>query len=225
MAGNAGLIAAEGLCYAFPNGVSALDQVQLRVHAGERVALIGANGAGKSTLLLALAELLPCRGKVRRAPGCRVSIVFQDPDDQLFMPSVLDEVAFAPLNAGLARPEARKQAMGALERFGLAGLEERHPSALSIGQRKRLCLAIAMAMTPDLLLLDEPFAGLDPAGSRELARWLGGLEVAFVLATHNLELAGSLTERCVVLQGGRVVLECPTAEAIADADRLRDMGL
>lgn len=225
MAGDAPLIAVENLGYTFPSGVAALANVDLQVESGERIALMGANGAGKSTLLLALAGLLPCRGTVRRAAGRRVGIVFQDPDDQLFMPSVLDEVAFAPLNAGMGRPQARACSMEALQRFGLAGLEERHPSTLSIGQRKRLCLAIAMAMAPDLLLLDEPFAGLDPAGARELARWLGGLEVAFVLATHDLEHAAALTHRCVILQEGRVAWECPTAVAVVDVTRLRTLGL
>jgi cobalt/nickel transport system ATP-binding protein len=225
MPGQPVLIAADNIGYTFPDGVPALENVSLCIEEGERVALIGANGAGKSTLLLALAELLPVEGSVRRMPSCRVAIVFQDPDDQLFMPSVIDEVAFAPLNRGVAKEEARDRSLAALERFDLGGLEDRHPSALSLGQRKRLCLAVAMAMEPGLLLLDEPFAGLDPAGCRDLAGWLRSLDTGFVLATHNLPLAAELTARCVTLAAGRVGAEGPTAEIVADTTTLRALGL
>jgi len=234
--GEAAMVSVQGVGYSFPDGTRALDGVDLRVAEGERVALLGPNGAGKSTLLLALAGLLRAEGKASvcgwdlarpRLDGLRreVGLVFQNPDDQLFMPSVFDEVAFAALNAGYGEAEVRERVGRALETVGMAGHDAKHPINLRGGQRKRVCIASVLVTENRLLILDEPTAGLDPGGRRSLMELLAGLESTLIIATHDLDLARRLCPRSVVLVEGRVVRDGATEGVLAEEGWLRSVGL
>lgn len=226
----------EGLSFRYPDGTLALDDVSLALAEGSRVALLGPNGAGKSTLMLHLNGLL--RGEGRIGVGGRelternldeirqqVGLVFQNPDDQLFMPTVFDEVAFAALNAGYDRDEVRKRVERTLATVGMTGSEAKHPVNLSVGQKKRVALASVLVTGNRLLALDEPSAGLDPAGRRALLALLDGFDVTMVVATHDLDLAAALCEIAVVMQGGRIVRVADLAEVLADQPFLESCGL
>lgn len=222
----------EDLAFAYPDGHQALFGVDLRLGPGERVALLGPNGAGKTTLVLHLNGILSGgRGRVsvgglavgkRTLPEVRrrVGIVFQDPDDQLFMPTVGEDVAFGPRNLGLPEPEVAARVAAALEQVGMAGAADRPPHHLSFGQRRRVAVATVLSMHPEVLVLDEPSSNLDPAGRRELAEVLQALPVTMLMVTHDLPYALQLCPRSVVLDGGVVVADGPTRELLADADLL-----
>jgi cobalt/nickel transport system ATP-binding protein len=222
----------EDLAFAYPDGHQALFGVDLRVERGERVALLGPNGAGKTTLVLHLNGILTGgRGRVSVAGlpvqkrhltevRRRVGIVFQDPDDQLFMPTVGEDVAFGPRNLGLPEPEVAARVDEALRQVGMAGSADRPPHHLSFGQRRRVAVATVLSMHPEVLVLDEPSSNLDPAGRRELAEVLAGLPVTMLMVTHDLPYALQLCPRSVVLDGGVVVADGPTREVLADADLL-----
>ena len=219
--------------YAYPDGRLALDGVDLRVEAGERVAVLGPNGAGKTTAVLHLNGILRPQGgevlvgdlpvtrehlrEVRR----RVGIVFQDPDDQLFMPKVVDDVAFGPMNLGLAGDEVRARVDAALGAVGMQEVRDRAPHHLSLGQRRRVAIATVLSMHPDVLVLDEPTSNLDPASRRELSEVLAGLELTVVMVTHDLPYALELCPRSVILNAGRVTAGGPTRELLLDDDLLR----
>jgi len=228
----------SGLAFAYPDGRQVLFGVDLRIGRGERVALLGPNGAGKTTLVLHLNGILGAaaggtgRGaiviggvpvtrenlqQVRR----RVGIVFQDPDDQLFMPTVADDVAFGPSNLGVRGAELRETVARALEQVGMTEHGDRPPHHLSFGQRRRVAVATVLAMQPHVLVLDEPTSNLDPASRRELVEILQGLPVTVVVVTHDLPFALELCERAVVLSGGRVVADGATGALLADAELLR----
>jgi cobalt/nickel transport system ATP-binding protein len=218
----------RGLAHVYPDGHQALYGVDLHVHAGERVALLGPNGAGKTTLVLHLNGILtPSAGsvavtglpvgkadlaEVRR----RVGIVFQDPDDQLFMPTVRDDVAFGPRNLGLRGAALDRRVLEALDRVGMADYVDRPPHHLSFGQRRRVAVATVLAMEPSVLVLDEPSSNLDPASRRELADILRSLDVTVLMVTHDLPYALELCPRSVVLSGGIVVGDGPTREILTD---------
>jgi cobalt/nickel transport system ATP-binding protein len=221
------MIAARGLRYAYPNGHAALHGVDLDVADGERVALLGPNGAGKTTLMLHLNGLLTGHGEldvaglrvgrddVRELRG-RVGLVFQDPDDQLFMPTVREDVAFGPLNLGLTPEQALTRVDEALAQVRMAHAAQRPPHALSMGERRRVAIATVLAMHPRVLVLDEPSANLDPRGRRELVEVLRELGGTMLVATHDLPLVAGLCERAVVLDGGRVVADGAVGEILGD---------
>ena len=222
----------RGLAFAYPDSRQALRGVDLTIHPGERVALLGPNGAGKSTLLLHLNGILtPSTGTVAisgqpatrphlAAIRQRVGLVFHDPDDQLFMPTVRDDVAFGPANRGLQGGESGRRVDEALAAVGMADHAARPPHHLSAGQRRRVAVATVLAMQPEILVLDEPTATLDPVARRELAEILAELEVAVLLATHDLPFALQLCERSVILSDGRIVADGPTRALLADPETL-----
>jgi cobalt/nickel transport system ATP-binding protein len=222
----------DDLAFAYPDGHQALFGVDLRIDRGERVALLGPNGAGKTTLVLHLNGILQ-GGRGRVAVGGlpvtrqhlpeirrRVGVVFQDPDDQLFMPTVGEDVAFGPRNVGLPEAEVAARVAEALDLVGMAGSAHRPPHHLSFGQRRRVAVATVLAMHPEILVLDEPSSNLDPAGRRELAEVLEALPVTLLMVTHDLPYALQLCPRSVVLDRGRIVADGKTAELLADADLL-----
>jgi cobalt/nickel transport system ATP-binding protein len=220
----------RGLAFAYPDGHAALHGVDLRIEAGERVALLGPNGAGKTTLVLHLNGIhLPAAGEVRitglpvgkaalKEIRRRVGVVFQDPDDQLFMPTVRDDVAFGPANLGLRGAELDRRVEAALAAVGMDGVAERPPHHLSFGQRRRVAVATVLAMEPDILVLDEPSSNLDPAGRRELADVLRSLELTMLMVTHDLPYALELCPRALVMDDGVVVADGPTAELLGDRE-------
>jgi cobalt/nickel transport system ATP-binding protein len=226
--------------YAYPDGHVALRGVDLTITPGERVALLGPNGAGKTTLVLHLNGILPgghaegaqgtvtvaglqvrasdrsCLAEIRR----RVGIVFQDPDDQLFLSTVAEDVAFGPANLGLRGPALAERVEEALAAVGMAEHRDRAPHHLSFGQRRRVAVATVLAMRPEILVLDEPSSNLDPASRRELATILRGLPVTLLMVTHDLPYAMELCGRSVILDSGQIVADAPTTTLLGDADLL-----
>ena len=231
-AGAPASLVVAGARYAYPDGHVALRGVDLTIRPGERVALLGPNGAGKTTLVLHLNGILgsdsgsagavtvgglpvakPHLAEIRR----RVGIVFQDPDDQLFMPTVAEDVAFGPANLGLRGNALRERVDEALRAVGMAEHRDRAPHHLSYGQRRRVAVATVLAMRPEILVLDEPSSNLDPASRRELAEILLGLPVTLLMVTHDLPYALELCPRSVILDEGRIAADGDTGTLLADA--------
>jgi cobalt/nickel transport system ATP-binding protein len=220
----------RGLAYAYPDGRQALYGVDLVVHPGERVAILGPNGAGKTTLVLHLNGVLGGGAGVVEVAGLpvlkqhlqeirrRVGIVFQDPDDQLFMPTVRDDVAFGPANLGLRGPELAARVARALTAVGMEDASDLPPHHLSFGQRRRVAVATVLAMEPSILVLDEPSSNLDPAARRELADILKSLELTVLIVTHDLPYALELCDRSVVMNDGVIVADGPTRKLLGDRD-------
>ena len=231
------LLQIDDLRYAYPDGQPALNGVTLRIAPGEKVALVGPNGAGKSTLLLHLNGILggpespvvvcglpPAKKNLPVIRGL-VGLVFQNPDDQLFSPTVFEDVAFGPLHMGLDEAEVRRRAGRALEQVGMAGFEDRLPHHLSIGQKKRVAIATVLAMSAELLALDEPTAGLDPRGRRQLIGLLRDLPQTLLVSTHDMALVRDIFPRTIIMDGGRVVADGPTGELLGDDALLAAHGL
>jgi cobalt/nickel transport system ATP-binding protein len=218
----------HGLAFAYPDGHQALFGVDLHVHRGERVALLGPNGAGKTTLVLHLNGILAAGAGSVTVSGLpvtkenvpeirrRVGIVFQDPDDQLFMGTVRADVGFGPANLGLTGAALDERVQTALEQVGMAEYADRPPHHLSFGQRRRVAVATVLAMEPEILVLDEPSSNLDPASRRELADILRSLDVTVLMVTHDLPYALELCPRSVVLSDGHVVADGATYDVLTD---------
>ncbi len=226
------LVEVKDLVYAYPDGTRVLNGVSFRLTHGETVALVGANGAGKSTLLLQLNGcLMPQSGTVRigdfplnkgTLPYIRrtVGLVFQDPDDQLFMPQVYDDVAFGPLNLGLPPEEVEQRVMEALATVGAAHLKERPPYRLSGGEKRAVAIAAVLSMSPNILVMDEPTSYLDPRTRRQLIELLKTFRHTLIIATHDLDLVADLCARTIVLKEGRVMADGPTFEILQNQELL-----
>ena len=226
------IVEARNLSYAYPDGTRALQDVSFRIHHGESVALLGGNGAGKSTLLLQLNGFLrPERGEVRIGDGPitrdnlvqvrrTVGMLFQDPDDQLFMPTVFDDVAFGPLNMGLPAEEVGRRVEQALGTVGASHLANRPPYRLSGGEKRAVALAGVIAMEPSILVMDESSDGLDPLARRNLINLLRGFDHTKIIATHDLDLVLDLCSRVLVLRDGRIEADGTPDAIFADAGLL-----
>jgi cobalt/nickel transport system ATP-binding protein len=231
-------IQARQLSYCYPSGQVALDGLELTIQPGETVGLVGPNGAGKTTLFLCLSGVLEAsagevhvcgldmrdRVQRRKAPS-KLGIVFQNSDDQLFNASVLDDVAFGPLNLGLPEAEVRERVSTALAQVGLSGFEERVPFHLSGGEKRRVALAGVLAMRPEILLLDEPSSHLDPRGRREFIKLILSLDNTKLIASHDLELILATCARAIVLDHGRIVGDGPVRRILADRELMEAHGL
>ena len=231
------ILEADAVSYAFPGAIVALSGLSLAISRGRRLAILGPNGAGKTTLLLHLnGTLRPSSGRVLldgEATGYsraaltawrrRVGLVLQDPDDQLFAASVFEDVSFGPLNLGLSAPQARKRVNDALAALRIADLADRATHMLSGGQKKRVAIAGAVAMRPDVLLLDEPTAGLDHDAYEHLLSVLGELSAGgttLVFTTHDVDLAYTLADEVVLFSGGTVIAHGPAETVLADGKAL-----
>ena len=230
------VIEIESLSYRYPDGTHALQDVSLRIQPGERVALIGPNGAGKSTLLLHLNGILRGTGKVRicglpaekeHLPRIRalVGLVFQSPDDQLFSPTVYEDVAYGPIYQGLGKGQIAERVDKALNAVEMQAYAERMPYHLSLGEKKRIAVATVLSMQPQILAFDEPTAGMDPRAKRSLTALLAGLPQTLLVATHDLDLVRALLPRTIVIDGGRIAVDGSTCEILADEALLNAHGL
>ncbi len=228
------------LAFAYPDGNQALFGVDLQIVKGERVALLGPNGAGKTTLVMHLNGIHPAQhGEVLIAGEkidienkvalkrirSQVGIVFQDPDDQLFMPTVREDIGFGPYNLGLRGPELDQAINNALAQVGMLDFIDRAPHHLSFGQRRRIAVAGVLAMKPEILVLDEPSSNLDPASRRELAEILKSLEITLLMVTHDLPYALELCPRSLILSGGKIVEDRNTRELLKDEQTLEKYRL
>jgi cobalt/nickel transport system ATP-binding protein len=222
------IVEVRNLRHVYPDGAIALRDVSIRITHGESVAIIGANGAGKSTLLLHLnGALAATAGEIRignfpltkgTLPAIRrtVGMVFQDPDDQLFMPTVYDDVAFGPLNLGLTGADVEQRVQDALDRVGVEHLRDKAPYHLSGGEKKRVAIATVLAMAPDILVMDEPTSGLDPCARRQLMGLLREFRHTRIFTSHDLDMVLDLCERTIVLHEGEVKADGPTIEIFRD---------
>ena len=221
-------IRVESASFSYPDGHEVLHDISCVINKGEKVALIGPNGAGKSTFMSLLNGVeMPSSGKVvvsglevarENLIGVRrkIGIVFQDPDDQLFCPTVFDDVAFGPLNLGLSPDEIHDRVKDALALVGLTGFEQRSSFHLSFGERKRLALATVLSYQPDILVFDEPSTNMDPLNRRRLINWLQGSDRTLLLCTHDLDIVLEVCNRCLVLVGGKIVADGPAHEILYD---------
>lgn len=226
----------DSLSYKYPDGQPALESVSMRIMPGEKVALVGPNGAGKSTLLLHLNGILGGGEEVRifglpcvkeNLPRIRalVGLVFQSPDDQLFSPTVSDDVAYGPIYQGLPKEEVDLRVADALAAVGMASAAQRMPYHLSLGEKKRIAVASVLSMQPQILAFDEPSAGMDPRAKRGLLELLSELSQTLLVATHDLALVRALLPRTVVLDAGRLAADGPTQQILADETLLDAHGL
>ena len=224
------------LSFTYPDGHHGLRDIDLVVYAGETVAVIGPNGAGKSTLLLHLNGILrgnstvkicglPVEEKNLKEIRRKVGLVFQDPEDQLFSPTVFDDVSFGPINMGYSELEVKQRVAQALGWVVMGGYEQRSPHHLSVGEKKRIALATVLSLNPEILVLDEPTSNLDPRTKWSLITLLGQLPVTKIVAGHDLELVRALCQRVVVLDEGKIVAEGSTASILSNISLLRAHGL
>ena len=230
------VLVVNDLRFSYPDGHSALNGVSLKLCEGDKVALVGPNGAGKSTLMLHLNGILGGKGEVEIAGirlakdnlpviRSRVGLVFQNPDDQLFSPTVFEDVAFGPLHMGLPEGEVRLRVDAALEAVRMSAYRDRLSHHLSVGEKKRIAIATVLSMQPSLLVLDEPSAGLDPRARRTLINLLRDLPITMLVSTHDMKLVQELFPRTVVMDEGRVVADGLTSEILEDEPLLNAHGL
>ena len=226
----------DQLSFSYPDGHTALRQVSLHIQPCEKVALVGPNGAGKSTLILHLNGILTGQGSLRVAGlpvvkenlgkvRARVGLVFQNPDDQLFSPTVYDDVAFGPLYQGLPLEEVRSRVAEALAVVNMPEYSRRVSHHLSAGEKKRIAIATVLSMKPEVLVLDEPTAGLDPRARRSLINLLDELPLTMLVSTHDIHMVREIFPRMIIMDEGRIVADGPTAGLMEDETLLRSHGL
>jgi cobalt/nickel transport system ATP-binding protein len=227
----------EHLRYRYPDGPVVLDDITLHIKACERVALVGPNGAGKSTLMLQLNGILRAEAGTIRLCGIELSdstlrsvrravgLVFQNPDDQLFSPTVFDDVAFGPIYQGCSQDDTRSRVRRALAAVHMESYIGRMSHHLSVGEKKRIAIATVLSMDPEILVLDEPTAGLDPQARRNFIRLLAELQQTFLVATHDLAFVREICPRTIILDAGRVAADGPTQSVLSDRDLLSRHGL
>jgi cobalt transport protein ATP-binding subunit len=226
----------DDLSFSYPDGQVALRDVSLQISQGEKVALVGPNGAGKSTLMLHLNGILGGQGQIQVAglpvtkpnlPTIRakVGLVFQNPDDQLFSPTVFDDVAFGPLHMGLPEDEVRTRVARALEQVGMSNYADRLSHHLSVGEKKRAAIATVLSMDPEILILDEPSAGLDPRARRALITQLHELPLTMLVSTHDIRMVSEIFPRMVIMDQGQIVTDGPTDQLMNDVELLEAHGL
>jgi cobalt/nickel transport system ATP-binding protein len=226
----------KDLRFAYPDGTRALNGVTLEVGKGEALGLIGSNGAGKSTLLLHLNGILRGDGRVcilgidvteRNAPQLRsrVGMVFQDPENQLFMPTVYDDVGFGPLHLGREKAEVDDSVRRALEAVDMLGFIQRTPHHLSIGEKKRIAIATVLSMDPEILVLDEPSSNLDPRHRRDLMELLGRLPMTKIIASHDLGFISRTCMRVALLDAGAIMAAGDVQEILGDQTLMERFGM
>lgn len=224
------------LHFSYPDGHSALHGISLKLCTGDKVALVGPNGAGKSTLMLHLNGILGGHGEVEiagqrlthdnlTAVRAMVGLVFQNPDDQLFSPTVFEDVAFGPLHMGLPEADVRARVDAALEAVRMSSYKDRLSHHLSVGEKKRIAIATVLSMNPSILVLDEPSAGLDPRARRTLINLLRELPITMLVSTHDMRLVQELFPRTIVMDEGRVVADGLTSEILENEELLTAHGL
>jgi cobalt/nickel transport system ATP-binding protein len=224
-------IEADNLSFAFDRGRNVLNCISFQVDTGERVAILGGNGAGKSTLVWCLAGLLRPQGTLRILGRCvskarsQVGLVFQNPEDQLFMPSIVEDLVLPQVNRGSTQHEAKTNALSLLDQVGLRDCDQRPASKLSFGQRKRAAIAATLVTGPEILILDEPTAELDGRSIRELQGTLRGITATLVVVTHDLRFAAATSTRALVLLDGKVAWDGSTASALAQTTLLESAGV
>jgi len=231
------MIDVDNISFTYPDGHAVLKGLSCQIRQGEKVALIGPNGAGKSTFMSHLNGVqLATSGRVvidgievgkttLREVRRKVGIVFQDPDDQLFCPTVFDDVAFGPLNLGLDKAEIEARVKEALHVVGLEGFEERSSFHLSFGERKRLALATVLSYQPEILVFDEPSTNMDPMNRRKLINWLKQSDKTILLCTHDLDIALEVCDRCMMLTDGRIIADGPSKKILYDRQLLEENKL
>ncbi|MCE5262277.1 MAG: energy-coupling factor ABC transporter ATP-binding protein [Deltaproteobacteria bacterium] len=231
------IIEFKDVCFRYPDGTEALRGIGFRITHGESVGIVGANGSGKSTLIQHMNGcLLPASGtvtigdltltkKTRQEIRRKVGIIFQNPDDQLFMPTVFDDVAFGPLNLGMDEAAVRERVCRALGMVNGLDLRDKPPHHLSGGQKSSVAIASVIAMEPDILALDEPAANLDPRSRRSLIAFLKSFAHSKMIASHDLDLILDVCERCIVIGAGRVVADGPSTELLSNRSLLEENGL
>jgi cobalt/nickel transport system ATP-binding protein len=230
------LLEVNDLHYDYDDGTRALRGIDLAMSGGEKVGLVGPNGSGKSTLLMCLSGLYVGKGVIcidgvevikRGMKGIRgrVGLVFQSPDDQLFMPTLTDDLAFGPINLGLQKGEVQQRVDQAAGQMGLLDMLDRAPHHLSMGQKRNASIATVLAMEPSLLLMDEPSSNLDPRSRRRLIEVLESLDTSMLIASHDLALVGRLCKRVALIDEGRIVADGPTTGILGDRKLMEEHGL
>jgi cobalt transport protein ATP-binding subunit len=226
----------DDIFFTYPDGHEALNGVSLKIKNGEKVALVGPNGAGKSTLMLHLNGILMGEGtisvsglEVKRdnlpAIRARLGVVFQNPDDQLFSPTVFDDVAFGPLHMGCAEDEVHSRVADALEMVNMSDYAQRLSHHLSVGEKKRISIATVLSMSPTILVLDEPTAGMDPRARRSLISLLDSLPLTMLVSTHDMRLVAELFPRMVIMDRGRMVADGKPSELLKNQELIEKHGL
>ena len=226
----------DNFTYKYPDGTAALSDITLSVEAGDRLVLIGPNGAGKSTLLLAMAGFVKGTGKVLvdglqinkanlKKIRTRLGCCLENPDDQLFMPTLFDDVAFGPLNMGLEPEQVKARVEDALQTVGLAGLGDKAPHHLSAGQKRAAAIATILSMAPKIITLDEPDGSLDPRNRDNLIKLLKALPQTLIIATCNMNFAAALADRAVLLDKGRIIAAGEAKEIMSDSKLMTEHGL